>query len=60
MNFTSLKRIPLGLGLALFAALSIRSFADHHEAKSLFNGKDLTGWTIWIRHNDKTVDPRED
>lgn len=60
MNFIFSKQFRIGLGMAMLAALSIRSIADHHEAKSLFNGKDLTGWTIWIRHNDKTVDPRED
>ena len=47
----------LGLGL-LLAAPVVAARADG-KAIALFNGKDLTGWTIFIRHADKS-DPRSD
>src|ERR1700722_15069658 len=45
----------LGLGL-IVAAPGVSARADD---KALFNGKDLSGWTIFIRHADKS-DPRSD
>lgn len=30
------------------------------EPVKLFNGKDLSGWSIYVRHNEKGVDPRKD
>jgi hypothetical protein len=30
------------------------------KAVSLFNGRDLTGWTIFLRHKDTSLDPRSD
>ena len=41
--------------LSIFLMLSISSFAQKQE--SLFNGKDLKGWTIFV--DDKTIDPNE-
>lgn len=52
---TTLLLVPAGLALANFAFA-----ADGKDTLNLFNGKDLAGWTIWIRHNDKSVDPRQD
>ncbi|MBI1324178.1 DUF1080 domain-containing protein [bacterium] len=47
----------LTLGLAFVATP-----AQAQEAKDtpLFNGKDLTGWTIFIRHPEKGADPTRD
>jgi hypothetical protein len=47
----------LGLGF-LLAAPVVAARADD-KAITLFNGKDLTGWTIFIPHADKS-DPRSD
>jgi hypothetical protein len=47
----------LGLGF-LLAAQAAPAWADG-KATALFNGKDLTGWTIFIPHADKS-DPRSD
>jgi hypothetical protein len=33
---------------------------DAEKEVSLFNGKDLTGWYVFIRHADKSVDPYQD
>ncbi|MFM7316178.1 MAG: DUF1080 domain-containing protein [bacterium] len=52
---TSLFLLP-----AIMAMAGITLAADSKETLTLFNGKDLSGWTIWIRHNDKSVDPRQD
>ncbi len=52
-----------GLGLAAVSAGP--TWADEAEAKGregaipLFNGKDLSGWTIFLNHKDKS-DPRAD
>ena len=49
------------LGFALTAVtVSTLAAADGNAPVSLFNGKDLSGWTIFIRHNDKTVESRTD
>ncbi len=50
----------LGLGfiLAWGVPLAMPARADD-RAIALFNGKDLAGWTIFIRHADKS-DPRAD
>lgn len=40
--------------------LTFAGKANAAEPIQLFNGKDLSGWTIHIRHHDKDVDPRED
>src|SRR2546423_583272 len=47
----------LGLGL-IMAAPWVAARADD-RAIALFNGKDLSGWTIFIRHGDNS-DPRAD
>ncbi len=51
----------VGFGLvASSAGLSRADEApDRAKATPLFNGKDLAGWSIFIRHNDKS-DPRTD
>ena len=41
--------------LSIFLILSISSFAQ--EKQSLFNGKDLKGWTIYVE--DKNIDPAD-
>jgi hypothetical protein len=47
------------LGLGLILAASAVAAAAGDKAIPLFNGKDLTGWSIFIRHADKS-DPRSD
>jgi hypothetical protein len=47
------------LGLALILMVPAAWAAADGKATPLFNGKDLTGWTIFIRHADKS-DPRSD
>lgn len=53
--------------LALIAALALAALtstqADEKAGSDpivLFNGKDLSGWTTFIPHKDKSIDPRED
>lgn len=46
--------------LLLLLAVPGLALADHHEGKSLFNGKDLTGWkvpegNIWWSAEDGTI-----
>jgi len=41
--------------LSIFLMLSISGFAQ--EKQSLFNGKDLKGWTIYVE--DKNIDPAD-
>jgi len=48
----------LGLGLFLAAFPPGPAIAEE-KAVSLFNGKDLSGWYVFIRHADKS-DPRAD
>lgn len=51
-------RLPL---LAAIAGLGLAPPALAGEAISLFNGKDLAGWTTFIKYNkDEKIDPRED
>src|SRR4051812_32089471 len=47
------------LGLGLIGSVPIPSARADDKAISLFNGKDLSGWTIFIPHKDKS-DPRSD
>jgi hypothetical protein len=49
----------LALGLSLAWAVPMVPARADDKAISLFNGKDLSGWTIFIRHADKS-DPRSD
>ena len=52
--------------VSLAMALAASSFALPVDTKPvegtrvLFNGKDLEGWTVFIRHADKSTDPRSD
>ena len=32
--------------LLTLLAVPALAFGDHHEGKSIFNGKDLTGWKV--------------
>jgi hypothetical protein len=51
------------LGLAALLPLSTPAPAPAAEkAKTvpLFNGRDLTGWSIFIAHKDKSIDPKDD
>jgi len=49
----------LGVGFILAWAVPLVPARADDRAISLFNGKDLAGWTIFIRHADKS-DPRAD
>jgi hypothetical protein len=49
----------LGLGLGLILAAPVVPVRADDEAITLFNGKDLSGWHIFINHKDKS-DPRAD
>src|ERR1700722_4165905 len=49
----------LGLAFILAGAMTLVPARADDRAISLFNGKDLAGWTIFIRHADKS-DPRPD
>ena len=51
----------LGLGLAAASAgpTWAQEAKDREKATPLFNGKDLAGWSIFIRHKEKS-DPRID
>ena len=42
----------------LFASIAIAK--EPAKPISLFNGRDLTGWTIFVRHADTSVDSRSD
>src|SRR5690242_11354203 len=49
--------------LALLVALVAGMAADGPAAeppRSLFNGRDFRGWSIYIQHKDKGIDPRAD
>ncbi|MDX2037370.1 MAG: DUF1080 domain-containing protein [Isosphaeraceae bacterium] len=48
-----------GLALVLLGAIFVGP-ATAGEPIQLFNGKDLRGWTIFIRHPDKSIDPTTD
>src|SRR5258705_2839402 len=49
------------LGLGLILALPVVPARADDEAIKLFNGKDLSGWSIFIRHDPKEdLDPRAD
>lgn len=50
-------RFPLMFSIAATMAMASSTLAD--EPVKLFNGKDLTGWTIFIQHKDKS-DPATD
>ncbi len=53
------KRLAAGLiGAGLIFGTCLQ--ADEKTASPLFNGKNLDGWNIYIRHNEKGVDPRMD
>jgi len=47
------------LGLGLIGNAPVAPAWGEEKATPLFNGKDLSGWTIFIRHADKS-DPRSD
>ena len=50
------KCLGLAVLLVLFASAISAVFAGNQGAvRSLFNGKDLTGWTIFIPHKDKSI-----
>jgi len=51
----------MGLGLVASSAgpTWAQETTDRVKATPLFNGKDLSGWSIFIRHQDKS-DPRTD
>jgi len=59
MNRKPLRRLVAMSSLFLFACGAAASAQEAEEVK-LFNGKDLTGWTIFIRHPEKGTDPRSD
>lgn len=46
--------------VATLVAAAQGTIALGSEKIDLFNGKDLAGWTIWIRHPEKETDPRSD
>ena len=50
----------LGLGFILAWAVPLVPARADDRAIALFNGKDLAGWYVFIKHNDKTSDPRTD
>ncbi len=54
-------RIGAALGLGFILAWAVTPIAARADDRAipLFNGKDLAGWTIFIRHADKS-DPRSD
>lgn len=56
--------VPILAALAVVApaALGAPDSKSQEKSISLFNGKDLTGWHIYIRHakSDADVDPRSD
>jgi hypothetical protein len=62
MRVTTLQiAIPLAAVALLTAARPILSDdAPSVGPKKLFNGKDLEGWTIWIRHVDDDGKPRKE
>jgi len=49
----------VALGLGLIGLATGRPARAEDKAIPLFNGKDLSGWNIFIRHADKS-DPRAD
>jgi hypothetical protein len=51
--------LAVGLGLAAATTLHARN-EDQPAAVSLFNGKDLSGWSTYIPHKDKTYGPETD
>ena len=51
--------LGLGLGFVVAWAITLVPARADDKATALFNGKDLAGWTIFIRHADKS-DPRAD
>lgn len=56
---TIFSRLILALVAVLAIAPSMTN-ADDDGTIKLFNGKDLSGWTIFIRHNEKGHDPKDD
>jgi hypothetical protein len=50
----------VALGLIIYGSAPLLPARADEKAISLFNGKDLSGWTIFIRHADKKSDPRAD
>jgi hypothetical protein len=58
-NGQRLAWAALGLGLVLILAAPVVPARADDEAITLFNGKDLSGWHIFINHKDKS-DPRAD
>lgn len=49
-----------GVALPLSGAIGAEETKSKSPAVALFNGKDLSGWSIFIRHADKTEDPKQD
>jgi hypothetical protein len=58
-NGQRLAWAALGLGVVLILAAPVVPARADDEAITLFNGKDLSGWHIFINHKDKS-DPRAD
>lgn len=55
------SRLLLGLAIGLTCALPAPAGAADDSAKTaLFNGKDLSGWYVWIPHKDKSIAPGAD
>ncbi len=59
-----LNRRPLllliALGVVPLAITLTATAAGDGKTISLFNGKDLSGWYVYIAHKDKSIDPRSD
>jgi hypothetical protein len=63
MRSAARRPIAAVLGLWGVAALVSAAPADAPgggKPVALFNGRDLNGWTIFLRHEDKSADPRSD
>ncbi|WZO96606.1 DUF1080 domain-containing protein [Isosphaeraceae bacterium EP7] len=60
------NRRRAGLVLAVLSTLASIAPRTHAEKAAgeksvrLFNGKDLSGWTTFLVHRDKAIDPRSD
>jgi hypothetical protein len=60
MRGNFVRRSAVLAGLVSFVSASLAAFAQEAAETPLFNGKDLSGWTIFIRHPEKDADPRSD
>lgn len=50
----------IGILIAFIGLYAAPAFGDDAPARTLFNGKNLDGWHIFIRHADKSTDPTTD